>query len=364
MPDAATTTVPTLTDGVVTLRAHRADDALGSWEQCQDPLSQEWTAVPLPYSREMAHGFVTEIMPRGWHDDSEWGFAVEHDGRYAGTISLRHEGDARAEVAYGSHPWVRGTGVMERALRLLLEWGFTERGLAVITWRANRGNWASRKLAHRLGFSFDGTVRRMLVQRGELRDAWLGTLLPDEAREPRHAWLECPVLEGDGVRLRPWRDDDVDRIVEACRDERTAHWLGRLPEPYTRADAEAYLEERREVLATGRALGWAVADPAGNELLGSLVLFDLDLDLGQAEVGYWAHPQARSRGAMTTAVGLAVRYGRDGLGLRRLSAFAAAGNTASRHVIEANGFELVGIERSSALTRTGRDDHAAYDLLL
>jgi len=33
-------------------------------------------------------------------------------------------------------------------------------------------------------------------------------------------------------------------------------------------------------------------------------------------------------------------------------------------VIEANGLELVGIERRSAPVRTGPADHAAYDLLL
>ena len=234
MPPTTVLTAPTLTDGVVTLRAHRADDARGSYEQCQDPLSQRWTTVPVPYTSEMATSFVTELMPAGWVEDREWGFAVEHDGRYAGTISLRPEGDGRAEIAYGSHPRVRGAGVMERALRLLLAWGFEERELRTVIWWAHRGNWASRKLAWRLGFSCDGTLRQWLPQRGELRDAWVGTLQRGEPREPRTTWLDCPVLGAGGVRLRPWRADDADRIVEACRDERTAHWLGRLPRPYTR----------------------------------------------------------------------------------------------------------------------------------
>jgi RimJ/RimL family protein N-acetyltransferase len=116
--------VPTLTDGVVTLRAHGEDDVERCWEQCQDPLSQAWTTVPIPYSRDDARRFVREAMPGGWASDREWGFAVEFEGRYAGTVSLRNEDDARAEIAYGSHPDVRGLGVVERALRLLLDWGF------------------------------------------------------------------------------------------------------------------------------------------------------------------------------------------------------------------------------------------------
>lgn len=353
---------PTLTDGTVTLRAHRPEDAEGSFEQCQDPLSRAWTTVPVPYSPEQAAEYVGEVMPKGWADDSEWGFAIEVDGRYAGTVSLRNEGHGRAEIAYGSHPWVRGTGAVERALRLLLEWGFAEQRLQTVIWWANRGNWSSRRVAWRLGFSFEGTLRAWLPQRGELKDAWVGTLLHDDPREPSTPWLDAPVLEGDGVRLRPWRASDADRIVEACSDERTAYWLGKLPQPYTLADAEAYLQDRVEVLATGRAVGWAVADPATDALLGSLALFDLTPQVS-AEIGYWTHPDARGRGVMTAAVALAVRHGFDGLGLRRLSVFAATENVASRHVIEANGFRLVGIEHQSVAIRTGQADHAAYELL-
>ena len=355
-------TTPTLTDGVVTLRAHRPEDAACAWEQCQDPLSQQWTRVPVPYSMDDARSFVGEIIPGGWADGTEWGFAVEVGGRYAGTVSLRPEGEDRAELAYGSHPWVRGTGHMERALRLLLEWGFAAQGLQTVIWWANKGNWASRKVAWRLGFAIEGTLRSWLPQRGEHRDAWVGTLLRDDPREPRSPWLACPVIEGEGLRLRPWRPDDAPRIVEACDDERTSYWLGRMPRPYTLTDAEAYLQDRIEVLATGRAVGWAVADAGTDEVLGSVAFFDL-VPGRQAELGYWAHPSARGRGVMTHAVRLALPHAFGPLGLGRVTAFAAVGNTASRHVIESCGFQLTGIERQAVQLRTGLADQACYDLL-
>ena len=355
-------TAPTLTDGTVTLRAHRPEDAKGSWEQCQDPLSQRWTTVPVPYEMSDAERFVSHVMPNGWEQGTTWGFAIEAEGRYAGTVELRPEGHGRAEIAYGSHPWVRGTGYVERALRLLLEWGFAEHDLRMVIWWANKGNWASRKVAWRLGFSFEGTVRQWLPQRGQLRDGWVGTLLADDPREPQSPWLVAPVLDAGPARLRPWRAEDAVRVVEACRDERTQHWLGRLPSPYTIADAEAYLQDRAEVLATGSAVGWAVADPDRDELLASVALFDLQQGR-QAEVGYWTHPDARGRGVMTAAVAAAVRHAFGELGLHRLTAFAATDNLASRHVIEANGFRLVGVERQAVRIRTGYADHAAYELL-
>jgi RimJ/RimL family protein N-acetyltransferase len=334
------------------------------FEQCQDPLSQEWTTVPLPYSLEDGRRFVTGIMPAGWESGTSFGFAVEVDGRYAGTVELRDEGEGRLELAYGSHPWVRGTGAMERALRLLVEWGFADRDARVIVWRANAGNWASRKLAWRLGFTVEGTIRAALPHRGELRDAWVGTLLPDDERAPQGRWLETSVLEGDGLRLRPWRDSDVPRIVEACSDERTRLWLGQLPNPYGEDDARAWLEHQAEARARGVALCWAVVDPDDEDVvLASVSYFGLVPET-EAEIGYWAHPDARGRGVMTRAMGVVLRHLFEEVGVRRVSAGAAVENTASRRVIEANGLRHFGTERLGTVVAAGRADIAWYDVLI
>ena len=179
---------PTLSDGLVTLRAHRDGDIVGTLEQCQDPESQRWTTVPVPYSMADAEQYVRKIVPTGWADGTSWSFAIEVDGRFAGSIDLRDEGTGRADLGYGAHPWVRGQGAMRAALRLIVEWGFTHQELTAIGWRAFEGNWASRKLAWRVGFLMEGTVRQLLPQRGELRDAWVGTLLATDPREPAEPW--------------------------------------------------------------------------------------------------------------------------------------------------------------------------------
>lgn len=364
-PASATTpkTAPTLTDGTVTIRAHRAEDAQGSFEQCQDPLSQEWTTVPIPYSLEMATGFVTEMMPGGWADDSEWGFAVEHDGAYGGTISLRNEGEGRAEIAYGAHPAVRGKGVMERALRLLLEWGFEEKGLTTVVWRANKGNWASRKVAWRLGFTFEGTLRRYLPHRGELLDAWVGTLLREDPREPQQPWLANPVVEGEGMRLRPFTDADVPRIVEGLGDADTQYWLAFMPRDPGEAEARDYLENVQERLATATTVTWAFSVPGDDRLLGVVGLYRLSPGR-ETEVGYWTHPDARGRGLTRRAAQLAVAHAFDGLGVQRVTAYASAPNVASRKVVEGLGMRPSGVERLAARTGDGTAvDLVGYDLL-
>lgn len=356
-------TAPTRTDGVVTIRAHRPEDEHGVVEQSADPSSQRWTRVPVPYSMDDAHQFVDDVIPRGWATDSEWTFAIEVDGRYGGTISLRNEGEGVAEIAFGSHPAIRGTGAVERALRLLLAWGFEERELRTVVWRANVGNWASRKVAWRLGFSFDGTVRQWLPQRGELRDGWVGTLLRDEPHEPRSEWLEAPLLIGEGVCLRPFEERDLDRIVEGSDDPLTQFWLAFLPGPYTRADGVDYLEQVTERLATATGVTWAVTESPDGPLLGTAGLFRLKSER-EAEAGYWMHPEGRGRGLTARAAELAIRHGFETLGLDRVTAYVSEPNVASRRVVESLGLRQCSVDRRAARTRDGAAvDLVGYDVL-
>jgi RimJ/RimL family protein N-acetyltransferase len=364
--------VPTLTCGDVILRAHHRDDAPAAVEQSTDPTSIRWTTVPLNYTLDDARTFVGKSMPSGWESESEFGFAIESthpDGkrRYSGTLSLRDEGDRRAEVAFGAHPAIRGRGVMTTAVTLLLDWGFRSRDLETVIWLANRGNVASRRVAWRTGFTFGGTVRRWLNHRGEYLDAWVGSLHRDDDREPKTRWLEAPVIIGKNVVLRPLREDDVASIVEGCQDQRSTHFLSLLPDPYTADDARGWLIRNVEQASMGTAVSWAMADPVSDRHLGNIGLPRIGRD--EAEIGYWAHPDARGRGLTSEAVGLLIRHAfvdveDGGLGFHRLFLKAAGTNPASQHIARVNGMTECGRERSAeTLGDGGYDDLVVFDLL-
>jgi RimJ/RimL family protein N-acetyltransferase len=353
--------IPTLTDGVVTLRAHRAEDVVAAMEQSLDAESQRWTTVPVPYERTDAEFFVTELMPRGWAENTEWGFALEAEGRYAGTVSLRNLGEGRAELGYGAHPAARGKGYVERGLRLLLAWGFEEMDVRTVIWWAHVGNWASRRVAWRLGFTFEGTVRDWQPQRGELRTSWVGTLLREDPREPRTTWLDNPVVEGDGVRLRPFTDADATRVVEGIGDADTQYWLAFMPRDPGEAEGRRYLEQVQERLATQHTITWAFSATDDDRLLGAVGLYRFG---DEPEIGYWTHPEARGRGLTTRAAALAVRHAFEELGLSRLAGYASAGNAASLKVLEKLGMQRIGVQRQAAHTGDGTPvDLVGYDLL-
>ncbi|HVN11948.1 MAG TPA: GNAT family N-acetyltransferase [Kineosporiaceae bacterium] len=359
---------PTLTDGVVTLRPHRPEDADAVVAQCHDPQMQRWTTVPAPYERRHAEEWLSD-RPREWAQGTNLALAVESGGAYCGSVDLRPDGARGASIGYGLGPWARGRGVLDRALRLLLPWGFDVLDLEVVHWQAVAGNWPSRRAAWRVGFRFEGTQRSLLPGRGTRYDAWVGSLLRGEPLEPASAWLDAPVLDGERVRLRPYRPVDVPRVVEACRDPVTRHWLSSLPAGYAADDARAHLEHIAEEAAAGRSLSWAIADPGDDRLLGEVGLYGL-VEFGRSvEVAYWSHPAERGRGVMTAAVRLAARHALvpvdvGGLGRSRLVLRAAEHNQASRRVAVRAGFLMTGRDRQAELLGDGTvDDLVRFDLL-
>jgi [ribosomal protein S5]-alanine N-acetyltransferase len=346
-PDA----VPVLIDveAGVMLRAACPNDLEAIVEQCRDPEMIRWTTVPTPaggYQLRDAEEFLA-LTAAGWTSGQRLGWAIEAQRDavrgFCGSIDLRLEGNGVAEVGFGLHPAARGRSIMTAALQLVCDYGFEVAGLQVIRWRAAVGNWASRRVAAKVGFVFDGSVRSLLVHRGEVMDGWIATLLRDDPRLPQ-AWLHPIRMEGKGVRLRAFRTSDVDRIVEACSDPGTTHGLVSMPRPYERHNALAYLESIAELAARGAGVAWCMADPKDDRCLGSVSLDGLSGYSKRAEIGYWTHPDARGRGAVTEAVRLVTKHAKNSGLARSIMIRCARENSASRRVAERAGYTEIGIQ--------------------
>jgi RimJ/RimL family protein N-acetyltransferase len=199
----------------------------------------------------------------------------------------------------------------------------------------------------RLGWTIEG-------QRGSRR-RFCGSidLTRVDPRTPQ-PWLRPVELWGDGVRLRAFRAWDVDRIVEACSDPATSHWLGSMPQPYQRDSARAYLEGIAELAARGVGVAWCIADPEDDRCLGSISLDGLGGYAKRGEIGYWAHPNARGRGVVAEAVRLVTRHAQDSELATSLLIRCAIGNAASRRVAERAGYREIGIQPASEPLRDGQ----------
>lgn len=362
--------VPTLTDGSVTLRPHRPDDAGALVEQCSDAEMQRWTRVPVPFTLSDAQAWIAGRAQEWDAGEGELTFVIEIDGALAGQVGLRSDDEGAADIGFGLGVAHRGRGVMSAAVRLAVAWAFESLGVSVVHWRAQVGNWGSRRVAWACGFMVEGRVRSLLPHRGERRDAWVGSIRPDDPMRPASRWLEATGLRSGAVALRPHADSDLPRIVEACDDPSTQAWLPDLPAPYTLAHAVEYVLGREEQHAAGAGVYWALADPVTDQLWGALGLMGpVGSTSMSREVGYWLHPDARGAGAMTEAVRMAGRHALlpaddGGLGLQRLFARVAAGNDASARVVLGAGYTEVGVDREAERLRDGRVvDFRRFDLV-
>jgi RimJ/RimL family protein N-acetyltransferase len=353
--------VAVLTDGVVTLRPHSLDDADAIVEQSSDPESLRWTTVPRPYSREHALSFIEGNL-RAWATtDGTRSWAIEWtDGlgrpRFGGTIDLRPgAAPSVGELGFGLHPAARGHGIMSRAVRLVVEHAFSTpvwgTPVSRLHWRAVVGNWGSRRVAWAAGFTFHGTIPESHpdpMGGPTALDTWTASIAPGDTRAPRKPWLAATPIEGERVRLRPWRLDDADAIEP--RDD-PEHWMpaGSI---LRRETFPTWLHVRQERMADGIGIDWCVADLETDRALGSVLVFSRGGEIGEtAELGYQFFPSARGRGAAKEAARLAVRHAltpaaEGGLGVRRLVAETAADNEASNAVLRSVGFTEFGREHA------------------
>jgi RimJ/RimL family protein N-acetyltransferase len=171
-----------------------------------------------------------------------------------------------------------------------------------------------------------------------------------------------PLVDGP-TALRPWRDSDIQAIVEACQDPEIVRWTN-VPERYGEVDARAYLMQRYESTHAGATAPFAIVAAENLEhLLGSIALLRPAWEHARAEVGYWLAREARGRGHATRALRLIAAFGFQSLGLERIDLFAATGNPGSQRVAERGGFTREAVLRSYMSGKDGQLDMVAFGLL-
>jgi RimJ/RimL family protein N-acetyltransferase len=174
----------------------------------------------------------------------------------------------------------------------------------------------------------------------------------------------APPLTDGVVTVRPWgKPGDAEAIVAACNDRAIAEFLDMIPQPYTRSDANAYLDICRVGWRDGTFSNFAVV--LDGQAVGSIGIRWKEPDQGVAEVGYWVAADARGTGVCTRALRLVATWVLARPGMVRLQLRAAEENVASQRVAEKAGFTREGVLRSSHYNaRLGkRIDWAMFSLL-
>jgi RimJ/RimL family protein N-acetyltransferase len=180
-------------------------------------------------------------------------------------------------------------------------------------------------------------------------------LVPPVVPAGRMRQSEQPVLAvPGGLTLRPWLPSDATTVLAAYADPGIRHWH-RL--------SVASEEEARDLIARWNrgwaaetTACWAVLAGERADVAGRVTIRDVDLEIGQGEVGYWVLPAARGSGIAVRAVQEASRWAVDELGLHRLELGHSVANAASCRVADKAGFRLEATLRSALLHSDGWHD--------
>ncbi|MGV9328159.1 GNAT family N-acetyltransferase [Streptosporangium sandarakinum] len=167
----------------LTLRPFTPADILWVHEVSMDPALQRFVELPSPYRLENAAFFVERLAAPGWDGGRRVEFLAEETdtGTRLGRVGLGSKGNGMAEIGYWVDPRARKRGVATDSVRAVCRWAFETLNLEIIEWRCEVGNTASRRVAEKAGFLVEATLRGRLFHRGVRVDAWVGSLLRDEA---------------------------------------------------------------------------------------------------------------------------------------------------------------------------------------
>jgi ribosomal-protein-alanine N-acetyltransferase len=89
------------------------------------------------------------------------------------------------EIGYVFVPSARGKGYGTEAAQLMVDCLFLSKELARIHAVADVRNKGSQRVLEKAGFKREGTMRKAVLNRGELRDYYLYSILREEWKEPK-----------------------------------------------------------------------------------------------------------------------------------------------------------------------------------
>lgn len=152
-----------------------------------------------------------------------------------------------------------------------------------------------------------------------------------------------PHVTGDRVSLRQIQDIDLDDLIEiSFYDAIQAETVQQAAEMQARINQD-YLD--------GNSIHWGIEDQVTHKIVGTCGYYR-GLDKGEGELGCVLLPHYYGKGYMTDGMSLAIDFGLNTLGLKRIWAATSPQNAPARKLLE----------RLHFVQTTEADDEIEYEL--
>ncbi|WP_430593549.1 GNAT family N-acetyltransferase [Humidisolicoccus flavus] len=183
-------TLPTLTDGPVTVRPIRSRDArvLDETLMANRDWLSKWEATLPGYGATKA--FDTKATIRNLIEQARNGdglpFSVEYEGEFAGQVNvsgITSGALSSASIGYWVGRRYAGHNITPTAVALVTDYCLFEMGLHRMEVCIRPENLASLRVVEKLGFRFEGLRRRYIHIDGDWRDHLCFALVREELHE-------------------------------------------------------------------------------------------------------------------------------------------------------------------------------------
>jgi RimJ/RimL family protein N-acetyltransferase len=190
----------TIVDGELTLRRAVPSDVTDIREVFSEPDTRRrmlWDPEPPDDAEALEHIRRSDEI---WHDGSWAPFRIVVDGHIVGGVNLQFHDYDTAEISYFVRASMRGRGLATRAVLLMTDWGFRERGLYRVFARVDPDNASSVAVVERAGFTLEGLERQSAAY-------------PDGRRFDSRVYS---ILPSERVTIRPATESDAEFLTDTA----------------------------------------------------------------------------------------------------------------------------------------------------
>lgn len=170
-----------------------------------------------------------------------------------------------------------------------------------------------------------------------------------------------PNLTTERLKLRQLEPDDAEKIYFLRSDDQVNKYLDR-PRAITIDDAVNFILTINTGIDKNEYLYWGIVLQPENKLIGTICLWNFNIEKSVAEIGYELHPDFHGKGIMHEALTKVVEFGFQKMKLRAFEAYTNIDNVKSTLLLQRNHFKKGDFPASNEAGREGTSSQLIFTL--
>lgn len=148
-----------------------------------------------------------------------------------------------------------------------------------------------------------------------------------------------PKLQTDRLILRNIENRDADLIHKLRSDETVNAFVGR-DNSSTLEKAKEYILKIQNLVEQNKCIYWIITFKENNEMIGSICLWNFDLENEIVEIGYEMLTEFQGKGIMSEAIKKIIEYAFEEIQAKIITAFPSSDNVNSVAMLKKMDFEF------------------------